>query len=103
FLLRWTVESFLLTELVFLILNGFLLFRKGQTIGKLAMGTKIVGLEGNIPDFGRIYMLRYFLIRLVRQIPILGGLFGLVDALVIFGKDRRCLHDYIAGTRVIVA
>src|SRR5205823_540997 len=50
FLIRWAIESFLATELAFLILNGYLLFRRGQTIGKLAMGTKIVGLDGNLPD-----------------------------------------------------
>ena len=28
-------------------------------------------------------------------------LFVLVDILFIFGKERRCVHDYIAGTKVI--
>ena len=28
-------------------------------------------------------------------------LFGIVDVLFIFREDRRCIHDMIAGTRVI--
>jgi hypothetical protein len=34
-------------------------------------------------------------------IPFVGNFVGLVDALMIFGEDHRCLHDRIAGTRVI--
>ncbi len=88
---------------VFLILNGYLLFKKGQTIGKLAVKTRIVDLNGNIPNFGKLLVFRYLIIGLVSQIPIVGGLAGLANALFIFGKERRCLHDYMAGTRVINA
>jgi len=38
---------------------------------------------------------------LVSQVPQVGGLIGLVDILFIFGKERRCLHDLLAGTRVV--
>jgi uncharacterized RDD family membrane protein YckC len=30
-------------------------------------------------------------------------LYAIVDALFIFRGDRRCIHDMIAGTRVIEA
>jgi uncharacterized RDD family membrane protein YckC len=33
----------------------------------------------------------------------IGWIFALVDALFIFREDRRCLHDFIAGTRVVRA
>ena len=31
------------------------------------------------------------------------AIYVLVDSLLIFQKDRKCLHDYIAKTKVILA
>jgi uncharacterized RDD family membrane protein YckC len=31
------------------------------------------------------------------------GFINLLDSLLIFGKDRRCLHDYLAGSIVVRA
>jgi uncharacterized RDD family membrane protein YckC len=28
-------------------------------------------------------------------------LYGLIDVLLIFGSERRCIHDYLAGTKVV--
>jgi len=92
---------FVVGWIVFLVLNGYLLLNRGPTIGKVAMKTKIVDLNGNIPNFGKLLALRYLVLGLVAQIPIIGGLAGLVNALIIFGKERRCVHDYMAGTRVV--
>ncbi len=94
---------FVVGWVIFLILNGYLLANRGQTIGKVAVKTKIVDLQGNIPSFGKLLLLRYLVLSLVAQIPIVGTLAGLVNALFIFGKERRCLHDYMAGTRVVEA
>ncbi len=88
---------------LFLAINGYLLFHKGQTIGKLAVKTKIVDLDGNVPSFGKLLLLRYFILGVVAQIPFIQFMVGLVDAVFIFGKERRCLHDYMAGTRVVNA
>jgi uncharacterized RDD family membrane protein YckC len=41
-------------------------------------------------------------VTLVSLIPA-GGFIVLIDALLIFKKDRRCLHDIVAGTRVVKA
>ena len=45
--------------------------------------------------------LRYVLVMLVQAIPMIGQLLGLIDALFIFRGDRRCVHDLIAGTKVV--
>jgi uncharacterized RDD family membrane protein YckC len=87
--------------LLFLLVNGYPLLTRGQTIGKIAMKTRIVDLDGNIPGFTKIVVLRYLVPSLAVQIPLLGNLFGLVDSLFIFGAECRCVHDYIAGTKVI--
>ena len=93
----------LIVWVVFLMLNRYQLLKRGQTIGKVAVKTRIVDLSGNIPNFGKVLVLRYLIPALVAQIPMIGSLAGLVDALFIFGKERRCIHDYLAATRVINA
>lgn len=92
---------FIISWVAFLIINGYLLYKRGQTVGKLMVNTQIVDLKGKIPNFGKILLLRYLVFGLIAQIPLIGGLFNLVDILFIFGRERRCLHDYLAGTVVI--
>jgi hypothetical protein len=46
------------------------------------------------------------LVLIVAMVPgviddLLINLVTIVDALFIFGKERRCLHDFIAGSKVI--
>ena len=36
------------------------------------------------------------------QLPLVGGFIGLIDALLIFREEKNCLHDDLAGTRVIL-
>jgi hypothetical protein len=40
---------------------------------------------------------------LIGAIPCVGNLFVLFDVLFIFGEERRGIHDYIAGTKVVEA
>ena len=65
------------------------------------MKIKIVDLQGDQVGISKLYFLRYLFFSLVSQVPQVGGLIGLVDVLFIFGKERRCLHDLLAGTRVV--
>jgi len=89
--------------IVFLLLNGYLLYKKGQTIGKVIVKTKIVDLNGNVPEFNKLIALRYLVFGVTGLIPFVGNVVALANALFIFGKERRCLHDYLAGTRVVDA
>lgn len=88
---------------VFLVLNYKLLSSYGQTIGKRALGIKIVDLDNNLPSMKKHLLIRYAVYFLSGQVPLIGQLFSFVNVLFIFGKQKRCLHDYIAGTRVIVS
>lgn len=88
----------------FLVINGYLLATRGQTVGKLAAGTRIVSVEDNkILPFHKVILLRYLPLWVVAYIPFIGPIIGIVNPLFIFREDRRCLHDHIAGTRVINA
>ncbi len=87
---------------IFMVINGYLLVTKGQTLGKLVLGIRIVDAGSNgAATAVKILGLRYVLVMLVGAIPIIGGLLGIIDFLFIFREDRRCVHDLIAGTKVV--
>ena len=87
---------------VFLALHGYLLATQGRTVGKLLVKTQIVDRDTNqIQPFGPLLLKRYAWLWLVASIPFFGGIVGLIDALLIFRENRACLHDDIAGTKVI--
>ena len=101
--LKENLIMFLVGQSIFLILNGSFLANYGQTIGKRVMKIKIVDMEGNNLGLIKLYSLRYLTFSLFSQIPVAGGLISLVNVLFIFGKERRCLHDRLAGTQVLQA
>ena len=76
-----------------------LLRREGQTIGKRLLGIRIVdeetGVNGSV--FTNI-VLRYFINWLLTLIPP----YVLIDHALILAKNRRCVHDYLAGTKVVL-
>jgi uncharacterized RDD family membrane protein YckC len=89
--------------IVILIIMTVLVHRNGQTIGKKLLGIKDVRADGSRATLGRIFWLRYFVNTLLTVIPVVGGLYALVDMLMIFGPAKRCCHDYIADTIVVRA
>ena len=91
----------LLGLLLFALVNGYLLMTRGQTIGKLLLGMRIVRPDGSAASPGRIIGLRYAVGWLLSALPFVGMVYALVDCLLIFRADRRCLHDMIADTIVV--
>lgn len=89
----------------FFVLNWYLLAKRGQTVGKIVARTRVVMLDGSRAPFGRVVALRAWPIQLIGYVPVIGRVIGpvlaLVDVLFIFRADRRCLHDLIAGTKVV--
>ena len=81
--------------------NCVLLHRNGQTIAKKMLGIKVVRRDGSPVSLGRFFALRFLPVSLLGAIPLVGGLVSLTDALMIFGEERRCLHDQFADTIVI--
>ncbi len=74
----------------------------GQTIGKRVLGVRIVTFQDETnPGFVKVFLLRAMLPAVVGAIPLIGVPFTLADYGFIFRADRRCLHDLIAGTKVI--
>jgi uncharacterized RDD family membrane protein YckC len=87
----------------FVCIQAYPLANSGQTWGKRLLKLRIVDMQGFKPDFWRLIALRYGVGRVIAMVPMLGGIYSLVDVLFIFRDDRRCIHDHIAGTRVVVA
>lgn len=85
----------------YLILNGYLLLYYGQTIGKRIMGIAIATMEQELPSLNQSFVIRFLLFTLVGLLPLLGMIITLMDWLSITREDKRCLHDILAGTKVI--
>lgn len=110
---------FLLAVVSYLILNGYTLWRRGQTLGKLALGIAIVpaadvGVSGEQAGFKPAPLWKLICLRalffplLYLSLPALliptmlyYAILPLIDQVLIFGKQRRCLHDLVAGTAVV--
>jgi len=84
-------------------LNFYFVAKNSQTIGKKLVGIKVVRTDGSRASLGRIFWLRNVVNALPGMIPFIGGLYGLIDPLFIFGEARRCVHDHIADTIVVKA
>ena len=93
------VGSFVIHMLV----QAYPLATRGQTIGKMAVGTQIVSVETDeILPLGTVIGLRYLPVSVAGMIPLIGFILVIVDALFIFREDKRCVHDLIAKTKVVM-
>ena len=97
------LEMLSLSFVVFLVIQGWLLVQRGQTIGKTLLGLRIVRPDGSRAGPARILGLRYGVGFAIAALPVVGGLYSLLDVLLIFRESRRCLHDQIADTVVVRA
>lgn len=93
----------ILMVLAFMGYQWYLIATTGQTLAKRWLGIQIVRVDGTPLGFVNGVILRSWVVGLLGNIPLVGPLVALVNPLMIFGEERRCLHDQIAGTRVIVA
>ncbi|MGD9140707.1 MAG: RDD family protein [bacterium] len=108
----WIVQ---LLYLGVLLIQAVLLVERGQTIGKMILRTRIVTLQDKHPAWYRLLIVRPVLPVVATYRPDLiwpGEAWSmvvryclsallLIDALAIFGSERRTVHDRLAGTRVI--
>ena len=82
--------------------QGYFLFHDGQTLGKKAMKIRIVTADTGVhPSLVQLFLLRGPITFVLSMIPAIGQFFAIIDVLCIFREDRRCIHDLIAGTKVV--
>lgn len=69
----------------------------GQTIGKRVVEVRVENVDGSPCGFVNGVLFREWIPWFLMAIPVL----HLADCLAILGPTRRCLHDRLAGTRVV--
>lgn len=88
----------ILMILAYLMIQGYLISTRGQSIGKMIFGIKIVSHStGEDCGFVRIVLVREVLNFFIGFVPF----YALADVMLIFSKDKRCIHDHLAGTSVV--
>jgi uncharacterized RDD family membrane protein YckC len=91
-----------LAFLAVFIYQAYLVSTTGQSLGKRWSNVAIVRVDGQPLGFVDGVLLRSIVPTLLNNIPLVGGIFALADILCIFREDRRCLHDHLASTKVVV-
>lgn len=88
--------------LILIVVQVWLLTTRGQTLGKRILGIRIVRFADNTnPGFVGAVLLRAIVPGVIGIVPYLGFIFTIIDYCFIFRDDRRCIHDLIAGTKVV--
>lgn len=88
----------------YVLLNLWLLWTRAQTVGKAAMGITIVDAKtGERAPIWRLFLRGLFFptLYLIVLVPYI-ALIPVVDQALIFRRDRRCVHDWICRTAVVV-
>ncbi|KLV05495.1 hypothetical protein ABT56_10995 [Photobacterium aquae] len=81
--------------------NWKMLKQSGQTVGKKVLNIRVVNIDGSPAKVQDLIFKRYAFMLFLVYIPFIGGLLNLVNLAMIFGKQRRALHDRVAKMRVI--
>lgn len=88
----------------YVLLNLWLLWTRGQTVGKAAMGIMIVdAMTGERVPMWRLFVRGLFFptLYVIVLVPFI-ALIPAVDQALIVRKDRRCVHDWLCRTAVVV-
>ncbi|MFH1700823.1 MAG: RDD family protein [Candidatus Zixiibacteriota bacterium] len=76
----------------------YLLTTLGQTVGKMTMNIRIVKFDtGKNGGFVTNVLIRGIVNGILGFIPF----YSLIDVAIIFREHHRCIHDFLAGTKVI--
>lgn len=97
------LRIFLLGLASYVLLNLWLLWKRGQTVGKAVLGIEIVrAKDGAHPALWRLFVRGLFFptLYLIVLVPYI-ALIPVIDQAPIFGKSRRCIHDWVSGTAVV--
>ena len=87
---------------VYLVLNGYLLFTRGQTLGKLLFRIAIVASgTGELPAWWQLTLRALCNVCFYGVIGSYLAWLIFIDHVAIFFKQRKCLHDWVLKTDVV--
>ena len=104
---QFVLRLFALIFLCYLLVNGWLMHKHGQTLGKRILGLRVVGnTDGQLLPLWKL-LIRYFtvlgLLAISALVPgaiVLLLVLAVIDLLFMFTSKRRCLHDLLVGSTV---
>ena len=99
----YLVFSVVIGMVIWPLYEGLLTHYAGRTIGKMALGLRIVHLsDPHVPITGGQAAKRVFVFEGLGVIPVIGWIWALVDGISCLpDQGRQCLHDKISKTLVI--
>lgn len=91
--------------LAVLLIQTLMLIKKGQSLGKMVVGLRILDKESlRIPSVTNILLIRTVLTNIAYSIPMIGMLLLVVDFVtMVIDKQKQSLHDKMAKTVVMLA
>jgi uncharacterized RDD family membrane protein YckC len=89
--------------LLFTAYQSYLVTFTGQSVAKKWLGLRVVRQDGSPVGFVSGVLVREWIVGGVELVPFVGMLCRLIDYAMILGEDRRCLHDVLSGTKVVLA
>lgn len=89
------------SAIIFMSINYNSLKSNGQTIGKKKMNIRIIGRDDQPMCVDSLLLKRYAPVWLASLIPVVGPLLCIANALCIFRNSNACLHDDVAGSKVV--
>jgi len=91
----WFQPAALLAIVLWIVYEALMLASRGQTLGKMAMKIKVVRVDGTELSSGQAWGRAF-----MRQV--LASCLSIFDYVpAFFTKERTCLHDLVANTRVV--
>lgn len=97
----FTLASTTFSYLMYVVVNGYLLAKNGQSVGKKMLDIKIVRIDGSRASFVRLVGVRALFENALLLIPVVDIWLWIINVLFIFRRSRKCLHDTVADTIVI--
>jgi len=98
-ILSWILIT--IASLSYIIVNGYLLYRRGQTVGKAICHIRIASSDGSIPTLKKSLIYRFLAFAYAQVVPWLGIMLIIVDILYFCFPSKISLHDSFSNTQVI--